>query len=212
MLYLFLAVIVGYLLGSIPGGWIVGKGLKGVDVRKYGSGNIGMTNVLRVLGKKEALLVLLIDLGKGMAAIFIAGLLSAKINPPLVKALAGIACISGHNWPIFLKFRGGKGVATSAGVFLLLTPLPLFFCVLTMVLVVALTRYVSVGSMTSAALLPFYIWVLMGKQSFLYIVLGMVVAAIVILRHRSNLKRLLSGKENKLGMKIGDLSRFNNSL
>jgi len=202
MLSLVLAVVGGYLLGSLPGGYIVGKGIKGIDVRKFGSGNIGATNVLRVVGKKAAAIVLLIDLGKGAAAVYLAGLFSAGLDPSFTKAIAGLACISGHNWSFFLKFRGGKGVATSAGVFLLLTPLPFIFALVTMSLVVGITRYVSLGSMASAVALPFYIWILMGKEELSYIVLGVVVAALIILRHRSNLKRLLAGQENKLGEKV----------
>jgi glycerol-3-phosphate acyltransferase PlsY len=120
-----------------------------------------------------------------------------------MRALAGLACVSGHNWPVFLRFRGGKGVATSAGVFLILTPLPFVFSLLTMVLVVGLTRYVSLGSMISAAALPFYIWTLMGNEASIYIFLGIAIAGLIILRHHSNLKRLFIGKENKLGAKIG---------
>lgn len=196
------AIAVGYLLGSIPGGYIIGKGIKGVDVRKFGSGNIGTTNVLRVLGKGPALFVFLIDIGKGIASVWISGLLPSPLDPSIIRTIGGFSCIAGHNWPLFLKFRGGKGVATSAGVFLLLTPLPFLFSFLTMLLVVGATRYVSLGSMVSAAALPFYIWILMGKGALNYIILGAVVAGIIILRHHSNLKRLLAGQENRLGEKV----------
>jgi glycerol-3-phosphate acyltransferase PlsY len=205
MLFFVLAAAGGYLLGSLPGGYIVGKGIGGVDVRKFGSGNIGATNVLRVLGKGPALLVLLIDLGKGAAAVYLAGLFPTELDPSLLRAIAGLACISGHNWSFFLKLKGGKGVATSAGVFLLLTPLPFIFALLTMSLVVGITRYVSLGSMTSAVALPLYIWILMGEEGLSYIVLGAVVAALIIFRHRSNLKRLLAGQENKLGQPLSRL-------
>jgi len=202
ILWLFFITILGYLLGSIPGGYIVGKLVKGVDVRKYGSGNIGTTNVLRVLGKKYALFVFLIDFGKGAASVLIASLFPYDSLSPLVRSLAGMACITGHNWPLFLRFKGGKGVATSAGVFLILTPLPFIFSFLTMVVVVGLTRYVSLGSMISAALLPLYIGIFMKEEGVFYIFLGVAVALLVVFRHRSNIKRLLAGKESKLGERI----------
>lgn len=196
------AIIAGYLLGSIPGGYVVGKLAGGIDVRESGSGNIGTTNVLRTLGKKHAFFAFLIDFGKGIASIYVVGLFPVEVNLSLTRSLAGFACISGHNWPLFLGFRGGKGVASSAGVFLILTPLPLAFALLTMIAVVAVTRYVSLGSMISAVALPFYIWVLMGTEILVYILLGAVVAGLIIWRHHSNLKRLLIGEENKLGQKI----------
>lgn len=202
ILWLFFITILGYLLGSIPGGYIVGKLVKGVDVRKYGSGNIGTTNVLRVLGKKYALFVFLIDFGKGAASVLIASLFPYGNLSPLVRSLTGMACITGHNWPLFLRFKGGKGVATSAGVFLILTPLPFIFSFLTMVVVVGLTRYVSLGSMISAALLPLYIGIFMKEEGVFYIFLGVAVALLVVFRHRSNIKRLLAGKESKLGERI----------
>ena len=202
MLTFLLLGVLGYVLGSIPGGYIVGKGLKGIDVRKYGSGNIGATNVLRVIGKGPAFLAFLIDFGKGVAAILIAEIFSPQAAPLITKSIAGLACICGHNWSFFLKFRGGKGVATSAGVFLVLTPLPFVFALLTMIAVVGITKYVSLGSIISASTLPFYIWTFMGKEHLTYSFLACIVAALIIFRHSSNLKRLLSGEEHKLGEKV----------
>jgi len=196
------AVVAGYLLGCIPGGYVVGKLAGGVDVRRFGSKNIGTTNVLRVLGRRYALFVFLIDFGKGMLAVYLADFFSTATDTSIVRALAGIACISGHNWPIFLQFRGGKGVATSAGVFLILTPLPFLFSLISMAVIVGATRYVSLGSIISAALLPFYIWILGGGETLIYVYSGAIVAGVVILRHHSNLKRLLAGEENKLGEKV----------
>ncbi|MCD6575413.1 glycerol-3-phosphate 1-O-acyltransferase PlsY [Candidatus Aerophobetes bacterium] len=202
LLWLVIILISGYLIGSIPGGYIVGRLARGVDVRKYGSRNIGTTNVLRVLGKRFALYVFLIDFGKGVASVSLAYFFSIGIDSSVARALAGIACIAGHSWPLFLKFRGGKGVATSAGVFASLTPLPFLFSLVTMIAVVAVTRYVSLGSMISAALLPFYIWILMGSRNPSYIYLGIATAGLIILRHHSNLKRLFAGRENKLGERV----------
>ncbi|MBE0478278.1 glycerol-3-phosphate 1-O-acyltransferase PlsY [Candidatus Aerophobetes bacterium] len=199
MIFILSVVAIGYLLGSLSGGYLVGRLAGGFDIRKFGSGNIGTTNVLRVLGKRYALFVLLLDFGKGAASIYMANLFAiGAMNPFLLRALAGLACITGHNWPVFLKFRGGKGVATAAGVFLILSPLPFAIAVLTMIAVVGATRYVSLGSIISAAALPFYIFVLMGAKSFMYIYLALAIAALIIWRHRSNLKRLVSGRENKL--------------
>lgn len=197
-----LVIITGYLLGSISGGYVVGKLAGGVDVREFGSKNIGATNVLRTLGKQYALFAFLIDFGKGVASVYVGDFFSGEVNSAMTSSLAGLACISGHNWPIFLKFRGGKGVATAAGVFSILTPFPFVFTILTMATVVAVTRYVSLGSMISAAVLPFYIWALMGTKTLVYILLGVVVAGLIIWRHHSNLKRLLIGKENKLGERV----------
>ncbi len=194
-----LVAVLGYLIGSIPGGYIVGKLAGSVDIRKSGSGNIGTTNVLRVLGRRYAFFAFLIDFTKGIVSVYLVSFFFVEINLFVIRALAGLACISGHNWPLFLKFRGGKGVATSAGVFLILTPLPFVFSLLTMVLVVGLTRYVSLGSMISAAVLPFYIWILIGNEALIYVFLGIAIAGLIILRHHSNLKRLFMGKENKLG-------------
>lgn len=202
MLAFISILVISYLIGSIPGGYISGKGWGGVDVREHGSGNIGTTNVLRVLGKGPALVAFLIDLGKGIAAVWIAGIIPAQFDSTIIRAVAGLVCICGHNWSFLLKFRGGKGVATSAGVFLILTPLPFVMALLTMAGTVGITRYVSLGSMVSASTLPLYIWVLTGRDSLSYVLLAIIVAGLVIARHFSNLKRLLAGQEHKLGEKV----------
>ncbi|MBC7189201.1 glycerol-3-phosphate acyltransferase, partial [Candidatus Aerophobetes bacterium] len=119
----------------------------------------------------------------------------------LLKAIAGFACIAGHKWPVFLKFKGGKGVATAAGIFLILTPLAFCLSLVTMLVIVAVTRYVSLGSIVSAAALPFFI-LLQGRNPLPYLLLAATVAGIIIIRHHSNIKRLLAGREHKLGERI----------
>lgn len=203
---IILCGISGYLLGSVAGGYIVGKLAGGIDVREFGSKNIGTTNVLRILGKKAAIFAFLVDFGKGIAAVYLTSLYIALLSPDttelfLFKAIAGFACIAGHNWPVFLKFKGGKGVATAAGIFLVLTPLAFVFSLVTMLVIVAVTRYVSLGSIVSAAALPFFI-LLQGRNALAYLLLATIVAGIIIIRHHSNIKRLLAGREHKLGERI----------
>ncbi len=206
MFYLLFAIAVSYLLGSIPCGYLVVKAIRGIDVRNFGSGNIGTTNVQRILGSSSALLVLVGDMGKGALSVYLGVLLAplAHMSPQVMGGMAGITSIVGHNWPVFLKFKGGKGVAISAGVFLTLTPFPLMLSALVMALVVGLTRYVSLGSITAVGALPFFIWFWMKEGSF-YLVLSALAAFLILIRHRSNLRRLLQGEERRLGkrLKIG---------
>jgi glycerol-3-phosphate acyltransferase PlsY len=203
MFYLLFAIAVSYLLGSIPCGYLVVKAIRGIDVRNFGSGNIGTTNVQRILGSSSALLVLVGDMGKGALSVYLGVLLAplAHMSPQVMGGMAGITSIIGHNWPVFLKFKGGKGVAISAGVFLTLTPFPLMLSALVMALVVGLTRYVSLGSITAVGALPFFIWFWMKEGSF-YLVLSALAAFLILIRHRSNLRRLLQGKERRLGKRL----------
>ena len=202
MVYLFFAIAVGYLLGSIPWGYLLGKAIRGIDIRNFGSGNIGMANVQRILGSSSGLLVLGGDIGKGALSVYLGTLLAslAHMSPQVMGGMAGITSIIGHNWPVFLKFRGGKGVATSAGVFLTLTPFPLMLSALVMALVAGFTRYISLGSITAAGALPFFIWIWIREGSF-YLILSALAAFLILIRHRSNLGRLLRGTERKLGEK-----------
>ncbi len=201
----FLFCLVGaYLVGSFPTGYVVSKSLKGIDIRKFGSGSIGFTNVLRVTGTLPALITLAGDIGKGVASVYMGSFFSSftPIDPYTVKGLAGLASIVGHNWSLFLKFKGGKGVATSAGVFLSLTPLPFLFSLVAMVMAIGLTRYVSLGSIIAAVSLPFFIWFHSGDILTIYLFLSMGTAGMIIIKHRSNLSRLFLGQENKLGQRV----------
>ena len=190
-------ILVAYLLGSIPTGYWLGR-LKGLDIRQFGSGNIGMTNVLRVLGKPAAVLTLLVDIGKGAIAVTLIPYL-LQTNEPWIKVLAGLAAVCGHNWTIFLKFKGGKGVNTSAGVFLGLAWLPTLLVLVIFGIVLAIFRYVSLGSIIAAVCFP--ILMFLFHQHILYIILSILLALFIIIRHLSNIKRLLAGTENKFSLK-----------
>ncbi|MCX7918495.1 MAG: glycerol-3-phosphate 1-O-acyltransferase PlsY [bacterium] len=192
-----LIIIIAYLLGSIPTGYWLGR-MKGVDIRKFGSGNIGMTNVLRVLGKPYALLTFIVDVAKGTVAVTLLPWLF-HTSEPWMKVLAGLAAVCGHNWTIFLKFKGGKGVATSAGVFLGLAWQPTLLVLGIFGIVLAISRYVSLGSLGAAVSFP--ILVVLVDQNILYIILSILLALFILVRHRSNIKRLLAGTENKFSLK-----------
>ena len=193
------AVALSYLSGSIPFAAIAGK-LRGVDLRKQGSGNLGATNVFRVLGWKIGLLVFLADALKGALPVLYLPLRIAGAHDPILWAIAcGIAAIAGHVRPVFLKFRrGGKGVATAAGVFFALAPLPMAVTFALFVAVVFATGYVSLGSMISAVVLPSILLVTLGPRSPLFVV-STVIALFVFWTHRSNIGRLRRGEEHRFG-------------
>ena len=186
-------VLLSYLLGSIPSGYILGA-RSGIDIRKAGSGNIGATNVARVLGKRRGILTLIADAAKGYLAVFIAAQLELGL---VIAALAGIAAFLGHIFPLFLKFRGGKGVATAFGVFLALAPLATAALILVFAAAFAATRTASLSSMVTAAAAPVMLWAF--SYSPILIATSAVMAAIIILRHHDNVKRLLAGTEPRFG-------------
>ncbi|HHV62212.1 MAG TPA: glycerol-3-phosphate 1-O-acyltransferase PlsY [Firmicutes bacterium] len=185
-----------YIIGSIPFGYVVGRLHRGVDVRKYGSGNIGATNVLRVLGPFPAFLVLLGDFAKGA----VATAWGFKIGGPLMATVCGVAVVLGGHWSVFLKFGGGKGIAVSTGVVTVLMPKAVVILAVVWVVIVALTRYVSLGSVLIAVLFPFIAWALGGPRE--YLPTSVLIALLVIYKHRSNIKRLIAGTEYKLGQKV----------
>ena len=190
-------VVVAYLLGSISFAVLIVRLTTGTDIRAEGSGNAGATNVLRSYGRKLAILVALLDVGKGAAAVLLMRLVTAD---PLWGAAAGLAAVLGHVFPVFYGFRGGKGVATAVGAFLVLAPLALLSCLAVFVLVVALTRYVSLGSVISMVLLP-PVAGLLFHASRPVVVAASLTALVVVLKHLGNLKRLATGRERKLGAK-----------
>lgn len=203
IIFLFLILIACYLLGSVPSGYLIGKAFKGIDIRDFGSGNIGFTNVLRAIGTFPALIVLIIDITKGIVSVYL-GFFFAQlmgIDYQVMGGIGGLASIVGHNWPIFLKFKGGKGVAVTAGVFLALTPIPFLLSLLVMVGIIALTRYVSLGSIVAAGSLPFFVFWL-GNNAPLYFFLSIMAALLILFKHRNNIQRLLRSKESKIGEKI----------
>ena len=190
-------VAAGYLLGSVSFAlWLV-RWRTGTDIRATGSGNAGATNVLRAHGKGLALLVALLDIAKGMAAVLLVRLVTAD---PWYAAAAGFAAILGHVFPIFSGFRGGKGVATAVGAFLALAPLAMAVCLAVFVAVVAVSRYVSLGSVVAVALLP-PAASLLSSAPRAVVAAAAATAVLVIVKHVENLKRLALGRERKLGQK-----------
>ncbi len=193
---IYLLVLWSFLVGSIPVGLIVAK-LKGVDLRKVGSGNIGATNVLRAMGKKPALITLAGDMLKGLIPVFISGYI---LDDPLYSGIVGLAAILGHDFSIFLKFRGGKGVATSIGVILAYSPLVSVLTVLVWIIVVFMTRYSSMGAIVSFMLLPLNIYVFdYSNERFL---ISIFITLLILFKHRENIGRLLSGREPKIGERV----------
>jgi glycerol-3-phosphate acyltransferase PlsY len=203
-----LVAAVGYVLGSIPTGVWLGIGIKGIDLREHGSRSMGATNVFRVLGWKLAVLTLLVDVAKGFLAAFIASRINLgdiALLPNQLALIAGLTAVIGHLYPLFAKFKGGKGIATCAGMLLYLVPLELGFAVLVFILTVLITRYVSLGSLLAATFLAvviilerYYLDYPHGDDMITFV---FILLLVVLSTHRSNIKRLLSGNENKLGAK-----------
>lgn len=198
-----LTMVFSYLLGAIPTSAIAGR-IAGSDIRRQGSGNLGSTNVFRVLGPKYGIPVLVVDIAKGAAVVLaIAPLLGATspLGPTGVRLLAGLAAIVGHVWSCFTGFKGGKGVATAAGVFLALSPLATLGALIVWLVVFMSTRYVSVASMSAAVVLPFAVAVEAGardtQQSLPLVVVAGVISLFVLVTHRSNIARLLDGSESR---------------
>lgn len=199
VLEIILLLIVAYLLGSIPSAVWIGKRFYGVDVRQHGSHNAGATNTLRVLGRKAALPVFVIDAAKGFTAVMLCHLTPLEEDPLLfLKIALAIAAVAGHIFPIFARFKGGKGVATMTGCMLAVAPLPVLLCFLTFVIMLAATHYVSVSSITGGVMFPVYILLVHGWKASPYLVLiGVITAVVFIITHRKNIKRLRQGTESK---------------
>jgi len=189
-------LIIAYLLGSLPFGYIVSNIIKKTDIRKHGSGNIGATNVLRVMGWKAALPVFILDFAKGIAAVVIARLVS---DQPALYLTAGFLAMVGHSFPVFLKFKGGKAVATAAGVLAALSGWVTVSLLALFIILVAATRYVSAGSIIASITLPVLFW-LFGFD-LAYIIFGLAAALLVTARHHQNIRNLLNGTESKIGSK-----------
>lgn len=191
--------IVSYFIGSLPTGYLAAKIIKGVDIRTIGSGSIGATNVRRLLGQGWAVFVALVDMLKGALALLLAAHAGTASSPELL-ALSAFAVVIGHNYPVWLKFRGGKGVATTYGTMFFVWPYNSFAIVLMCGAVwygvMKASRYVSLASMLSLASMPLFFWMLDAPVAFTC--LAAALAALSIFRHRSNISRLLQGKENKV--------------
>ena len=186
-------VVVAYLLGAIPFGYLIVRGKGAGDIRQTGSGGTGATNVSRRAGKAAGVLTLLLDAAKGCIAVLIA---KTVTGDDWVIAAAAIAVLVGHIFPVWLGFRGGKGVATGVGIFLVLAPIPLLCAGVVFVATVLLTRYVSLGSMTAAILIPVLVWVQSGSQPLL--IAAVVGAALIVFAHRGNIQRLATGTESRI--------------
>lgn len=204
--YVICAIVIAYFLGSLPTGYLAGRA-RGIDIRKEGSGNIGATNALRVLGPTLGILVLLIDLAKGVAACYVAiwiprlwGGSGSELgaNRELILMLVGgLGAVLGHSFTCWLGFKGGKGVATTGGVFLAVALKPALICLAIFVILVALTRYVSLASITAAICLPVMVYYF--HRDIFLTALTLLVALLVVYRHRANIQRLLKGTELKIG-------------
>ena len=191
------AVLLAYLIGSIPTGYWLVKALKGIDVRTVGSGNIGATNTIRAAGKGIGAAVFVIDLLKGAAAVWLITPVVLGNADGAERLLCGLAAVVGHCFPLFLGFRGGKGVATSIGVLLAASPVATFIFILTWGLCAAIFRYVSLASISAALTIPFFL--LFGGRPGLEIAAGSLLALLITVRHRANLERLMRGQEPKIG-------------
>lgn len=190
MLKLCAVMIFSYLCGAIPTGYLIGK-LKGIDIRQYGSGNPGTANVYRTLGKWPGIITFIVDFFKGNLPVLIA--LHLYPDKHLMIILAGALTIAGHIWTIFLNFKGGKGVATSAGVFMAILPWPTFVAFIAFSIAVWLTGHISVGSMTASIILPILCLVFKSPKSFT--ILAISVCALIFYTHIPNIKRIMAGKE-----------------
>ena len=208
MLTFAIVVIASYLLGSIPFGYLAGR-MAGIDIRNYGSGNVGATNVIRTLGKSYGYPVFALDFLKGLGAVKVSILIATRMqsewNPPeMFGIVAAISSVLGHSFPVWLRFKGGKGVATSAGALFGLAPVAVLVGVAIWIVTFWLTRYVSVASIAAAAALPLVILVttwLSRTTGKLLFFSSVCLAAVVIWRHRSNLSRLIHGTEPRFNRK-----------
>ncbi len=192
-----IGMLLSYGLGAIPMSYLLGRCVKGIDIRAHGSGNVGATNVCRVLGPRWGALALTFDCVKGMVCVwlFTSWFMSPELNAHATKVAFGICAILGHVFPVFLGFKGGKGVATSLGVFLGLHGLATTGAMLVFLVVVWWSHYISLGSIAAAITLPILMYIMSAPK--LYLVLSMVVSALVVLKHKPNIRRMVLGEEHK---------------
>ena len=193
-----LIIFISYFLGSLPTGFLFGKFLKNIDLRLLGSGSTGATNVFRNVGKWPALFVFIIDVGKGLIAVKIAQYFTDQV---LLEVLAGISAISGHIWPIWLKGKGGKAVATGLGMFLALSWKVGLASFGIFLIVLAKYKFVSLSSISAAIFLPIFMFLNLGNFFHPYLIISLIVSILVIWKHRTNIKRLLKGEESKINPK-----------
>ena len=187
-------IVLSYFIGAVPTGLLLVRLLKGMDIRRLGSGNIGAVNVLRVAGAGTAVAVLVVDILKGLVPTLLAGRVS--FSSPWLVVLCGLAAIAGHNWSVFLGFHGGKGIATSYGVLLGMSQPAAALAAVVWVAVVAVTRYSSLGSLLAVASVPFALWWLHLPTEYVYF--GIIAAVFAVYRHRGNIQRLVAGRELRI--------------
>ncbi|MFA6217075.1 MAG: glycerol-3-phosphate 1-O-acyltransferase PlsY [Candidatus Omnitrophota bacterium] len=210
MLWILLAIAISYLIGSIPTAYIFGRCLKGIDIRTFGSGNVGATNASRLLGKKTGIIVLILDILKGLVTVILLGDLALTksphlLDPALLRIIIGLGCIAGHNWTIFLNFKGGKGVATTLGVLLgsaWVIPgisLVLVLVILTWIVSFLATRIISLASLLAAISFPAYM--VLKHRSPTLILSSFILSIFIIVRHIPNIKRILQKKEPRMSFK-----------
>jgi len=198
-------ITIAYLVGSIPTAIIYGKIFRGIDIREHGSGNAGATNVFRVMGWKSGLIVLLIDITKGLIAtlfIYKIAINSVPFEPVLIQIIAGLSAVFGHIWTIFAGFKGGKGVGTGAGMIIGIIPEAVLAALIIFIITVGLTRFVSLGSVLASITIPFYLFFkkifFQGNISKPIMLFALFIPILIIYTHRSNIVRLLNGTENKI--------------
>lgn len=198
---IFLVILISYLLGNFQTSYLLGKIFMKSDIREFGSGNAGTTNALRVYGVKFAIATLVLDAVKGAIAVIIGVYFLGEMG----GYLAGVSVVLGHNWPVFLKFKGGKGIATTIGVALAISPLVAIICVIIGISIIAKTRYVSLATMSAIVIWPVisYIMMLLNKEqmNYRFLIFASILALIAIYKHKTNIKRLLKGEESKFGSK-----------
>jgi acyl phosphate:glycerol-3-phosphate acyltransferase len=191
-------VVIAYLLGSIPFGYVIVRLKTGSDIRASGSGNIGATNVLRTTGRAAGVLTLLLDFAKGYVAVWLASRITGA--DPVWTSAAAVAALLGHAYPVFLRFKGGKAVATTVGAFLFLTPSAIVAVMAVFVVAVALTRFISLGSILAAGLFPLAVWMI-AHPPFPVIYASIFAGAFIVYRHRENIRRLHEGTEHVLSLR-----------
>ena len=200
---LLLWLIAAYLLGAVPSSYLIARLVKGIDIRKYGSGNPGATNVYRVVGPAAGVITFILDCLKGFTPVFF----SLKVfgGDERIAIAAAVAAMLGHMYTLFLNFKGGKGVATGAGIFFALLPLPALYAFVLFWIILLTTGYVSLGSIVAAAFLTAFCW--LAKIPTVLSVFTTIVAAVIIIKHRTNIEKLLAGTENRFGKRKSSAQR-----
>ncbi len=200
IIYLAIAFVTAYLLGSIPTAVWIGKIFYGIDVREHGSGNAGATNTFRVLGKRSGIIVLTIDVLKGFAAVSMAAIIAVEggyNDLSWIRIIAGLLAVIGHIFPIFAQFKGGKGVATILGAVFGINPIASVVASVTFLIILLIAKYVSVGSMLASTTFPIIVFFVQADQTLWMKIFSVFVPVAMVLTHQSNIKRLKEGKENK---------------